>query len=317
MSSRATHATSAPGKLMIAGEYAVLEGTEAIVAAVGRRAYAQLGPSEPDERVPQEAVAARLAAERRLGPVSGELSIDVTELRQDGEKLGLGSSAAAAAAAAGLVFAAHGRSSADPEVRSQILAAALEGHRAVAPHGSGADVAASVLGGFVRFRTLGAGVEAHPLGCPSGLELVVVWTHKPVRTSEMLGKVRELAVSNEPVYRARMHALADQADQLVSAWIGGDAAGAVEAMDGYGVAMEALGVAAEVGIVEEKCAAIRALARQHGGSAKPSGAGGGDVTIAAFSRTSSAEAFRAGCACQGFEVLSLELGVQGERDEEP
>ncbi|MEY4583034.1 MAG: hypothetical protein RL701_7737, partial [Pseudomonadota bacterium] len=33
---------SAPGKLMVIGEYAVLEGAEAVVAAVDRRAYASL-----------------------------------------------------------------------------------------------------------------------------------------------------------------------------------------------------------------------------------------------------------------------------------
>jgi phosphomevalonate kinase len=317
MHTRATFAASAPGKMMIAGEYAVLEGAEAIVAAVGRRAYAQLGAIEAEGVVPHEAAAARLAAERKVGAAPGTLTIDVAELQQDGRKLGLGSSAAAAAAAAGVVFAAHGLRPSDPAVRDQVLAAALEGHRSVAPHGSGADVAAAVLGGFVRFRKLGAGVEAHSLVWPTGLELVVVWTGKPARTSDMLSKLRDFSAKDEAGYRARMRALADQSDQLVSALIAGDAAGAVEGVDGYGNAMEELGIAAGIGIVEETCARIREIARANRGAAKPSGAGGGDVAIAVFSKTSSADAFRAGCDQAGFEVLSLELGVQGERDEEP
>jgi phosphomevalonate kinase len=198
-----------------------------------------------------------------------------------------------------------------------VLAAALEGHRSVAPHGSGADVAAAVLGGFVRFRKLGAGVEAHPLAWPAGLELVTVWTGKPARTSDMLAKLREFSGRDESGYRARMRALAEQSDQLVSALIAADAAAAVEGIDGYGIAMEELGKAAGIGIVEDTCSRIRDIARSHGGSAKPSGAGGGDVAIAVFSKTSSANAFRAGCDQAGFEVLSLELGVTGERDEEP
>jgi phosphomevalonate kinase len=317
MNPRATHATSAPGKMMIAGEYAVLEGAEAIVAAVGRRAYAQLGAGDSENPTPPEAAAARAAAERRLGPVAGTLSIDVAELQQDGRKLGLGSSAAAAAAAASVVFRAHGHDVADKAVREQILAAALEGHHAIAPHGSGADVAAAVLGGFVRFRKLGTGVETHALRWPDDLELLVVWTGKPARTSDMLSKLRHFSASDAHGYRERMRELGDQSDQLVSALIAGDTPGAIVGIHGYGAAMEALGNAAGIGIVEETCAGIRDIAVECGGAAKPSGAGGGDVVIAVFSKTTSTHNFRSRCAQAGFEVLSLELGAQGERDEEP
>jgi mevalonate kinase len=53
--------------MMLAGEYAVLEGAEAVVVAVDRRAYAQLGPGSQDELPGKEAAAARAAAERHLG----------------------------------------------------------------------------------------------------------------------------------------------------------------------------------------------------------------------------------------------------------
>jgi phosphomevalonate kinase len=307
---------SAPGKLMITGEYAVLEGAEAVVAAVGRRAYAQLTPGSQPPVAP-EAHAARAAAERRLGPFPGAITLDASELQQEGRKLGLGSSAAQAAAAAGVVFAAHGHDVTKPEVREQILAAALEGHRAVAPHGSGADVAASVLGGFVRFRKLGDGVETHTLRWPETLELVVVWTGTPVRTSDMLTQVRTLAAREPDVYRARMRALADQSEQLVSALIGGELDTVVECFHSYGTAMGELGEAAGVNVITDTCEQLRTLARAQGGSAKPSGAGGGDVAIAVFSGPDGAERFRGGCAAAGFEVLSLELGAHGERDEEP
>jgi phosphomevalonate kinase len=311
-----TYAASAPGKMMIAGEYVVLEGAEAVVAAVDRRAYAQLGPGEQGPLAP-EAAATRAAAERELGPVAGALTVDVTELRQEGQKLGLGSSAAAAAAVAGVVFAAHGRDVREPAVREHMLAAALEGHRAVAPDGSGADVAAAVLGGFVRFRRLGAGVETHALRWPAGLELVTVWTGRSSRTSDMLARVRALAAQDPATYRERMRVLAEQSEQLVSALIASEIEAAVECFHAYGTAMGELGQAAGIGIIEETTERIRGLARANGGGAKPSGAGGGDIAIAAFSSPIAANAFRAGCASAGFEVLSLELGVPGERDEEP
>ncbi len=306
---------SAPGKLMIAGEYAVLEGAEAVVAAVSRRAYAELAV-KGDEQLSPEVVATRAAAERKAGPVHGALSIDVDELKDNGRKLGLGSSAAAAAATAGAVFAAHGHDLQAPSVREQVLAAALEGHRSVAPHGSGADVAAAVLGGFVRFRRLGDGVETHALPWPVALEPVIVWTGTPVRTSDMLLGVRTLADRDPALYRARMHALADQGDQFVSALIAADLPGVLDGAHGYGTAMGELGQAAGIAVLTEPSERIRVLARDCGGAAKPSGAGGGDVTLALFSSTDAASAFRARCAGEGFEILSLELGVPGERNEE-
>jgi phosphomevalonate kinase len=311
-----TFVRSAPGKLMIAGEYAVLEGVEAVVAAVGRRAYATLGPGT-QTALPPEVAATRAVAERLLGPLPHALSVDVEELRQAGKKLGLGSSAAAAAATAGLCFAAHGRDSGEASVREQVLQVALEGHRAVAPEGSGADVAASVLGGFVRFRKLGLGVETHALRWPAGLSLVVVWTGKPVRTSDMLAAVRALATRDPSGYHAQMKALAEQAEQLVSALLESDIPAIGECFHAYGTAMGDLGARAGVGIIEETTEQIRELALQCGGHAKPSGAGGGDVVLAVFSSQSDVGRFQTRCAASRFEVLSLELGAAGERDEEP
>ncbi|HEY2735509.1 MAG TPA: hypothetical protein VGI70_16045, partial [Polyangiales bacterium] len=84
---------SAPGKLMVSGEYAVLNGATAIVAAVGRRAFARVDVGRVGEP-PAEARAAFALAERQFGEPSGRpLSIDVSSLRAEGAKLGLGSSA--------------------------------------------------------------------------------------------------------------------------------------------------------------------------------------------------------------------------------
>jgi phosphomevalonate kinase len=249
--------------------------------------------------------------------VSGAITLEVGELQQEGRKLGLGSSAATAAATAGAVFAAMGRDVADVDTREAVLAAALEGHRAVAPHGSGADVAASVLGGYVRFRKLGDGVETHALRWPEELELVVVWHGTPVRTSDMLARVRTLAAREPELYRTRMRGLAEQSEQLISALMARELDGVVDCFHSYGTAMGELGDAAGVSVITDTCSRLRDLARDHGGAAKPSGAGGGDVTIAVFSNTSAATEFRARCDGEGFEVLSLELGAYGERDEEP
>jgi phosphomevalonate kinase len=307
---------SAPGKMMIAGEYAVLEGAEAVVASVDRRALVTLSAGTQVNAMPPEVSATRALVEQRLGAVPGALALDVSALQQSGKKLGLGSSAAAAAATAGVLLRAHGRDLGDPNVRALALELALEGHRSVAPQGSGADVAASVLGGFVRFRRLGDGVETHALPWPQALHCVVVWTGEPARTNVLVAKVQALASSDPRTHRRSMAALAAESDRFVSALMGSELPEIIESFHAFGTAMGDLGSAAGAPIIDETTARVRELARAHGGAAKPSGAGGGDVALALFSNTDAATAFRHGCVGQKIEVLSIELGVPGERDEE-
>ncbi|MDH5492738.1 MAG: hypothetical protein OEY14_12365, partial [Myxococcales bacterium] len=98
-----TRGASAPGKLMLIGEYAVLEGAPCLVAAVGARAIARVraqGEAANRARPMPEVEAARARAEAVWGPIPHALDVQVEALRRAGRKLGLGSSAAAAAAAA-------------------------------------------------------------------------------------------------------------------------------------------------------------------------------------------------------------------------
>jgi phosphomevalonate kinase len=299
---------------MVVGEYAVLEGAEAVVAAVSRRAHARTGGTGA---APPEVVGAAAAAARLLGVEPPAVSIDASALRDGDKKLGLGSSAAGAAAAAAVVFAQAGKLLDDAATRTQVLDAALEGHRTVAPEGSGADVAASVLGGFVRFRRLGDGVETHALDWPAALALRVVWTGGEARTSDMITRVRALRYRDGALHRRCFAALADRADATISALLDADVAGAIEGLDGYAEAMDALGRAAGVSIVDATSARVRAIAKAAGGAAKPSGAGGGDVVMAAFPDEDCAEKFASECAGAGLALLSLGLGAPGVQDESP
>ena len=331
--SRRVDAASAPGKMMIAGEYAVLEGAEAVVAAVDRRTRVTFTPASASAAIgspefgsaatvispPLEVSSTHAAVAARLGPVPGTLRVDASALQQGGKKLGLGSSAANAAATAGLLLRAHGRDLRDPQERALALELALEGHRAVAPQGSGADVAASVLGGFVRFRRLGDGVETHALDWPSALRSVVVWTGargEPPRTSHFVAKVNALAASEPQRHRGLMGALAAESERFIWALAAHELSEIIECFHAFGTAMGNLGTAAGVPIVDSQISSVRELAQSCGGAAKPSGAGGGDVALALFSSDDEAAAFRGRCAERGFEVLSIELGVPGERDEE-
>jgi phosphomevalonate kinase len=304
---------SAPGKLMISGEYAVLDGAEAIVASVDRRAVVRVCDRSEATTLPPEAQASFEFAQRLLGPAPVVLSLDVATLRSGDKKLGLGSSAAAAVAAAGAVFAFHGHDLNEHTTREAVMNAALEGHRAVAPGGSGADVAAAALGGFVRFRRTPDQLQTENLSWPASLPIRVVWTRQEARTSTFVARVKQLAAADPGRYAAVMAVLRRAGDRVLVSAVAANDSALIHAIDAYGLAMAALGVAAGVDIVTDTLARIADAARALGGAAKPSGAGGGDVAIAILPDLRAVTHFELACRGLGTELLSLSLGTTGVR----
>ena len=108
----------APGKLMLAGEYAILHGGEAWVMAVDRHAVARDRVEGDTSFVPPEARAAWEEATRegllRAMPDEGAFTIDLSAMNHDGRKLGVGSSAAGCVAALAWAIGREGRASSVP-----------------------------------------------------------------------------------------------------------------------------------------------------------------------------------------------------------
>lgn len=313
---RGALSVSAPGKLMISGEYAVLDGAEAIVASVDRRALVRLVDLADATTLPPEAQASFELAQRQLGPITGALSLDVSALRSGDKKLGLGSSAAAAVAAAGAVFAFHGHDLREVATRRAVMNLALEGHRAVAPGGSGADVAAAALGGFVKFRRSGDQLETSELTWPASLPIRVVWTAQEARTSTFVARVKTLTAADPGRYAVVMGVLRQAGDQVLASVVSTNDSALISAIDAYGLAMAALGAACGADIVTDMLARIADAARNLGGAAKPSGAGGGDVAIAILPDQRALAHFEDECRALGTELLSLSLGTTGVRVDE-
>ncbi|MDR6981040.1 phosphomevalonate kinase [Streptomyces sp. 3330] len=186
MSGGRTVVRRAPGKLFVAGEYAVVEpGTPAIVTAVGRSVTVRVrAADEPGVVISSDLVArpmrwqwrddrlevcagqdehrvrgaaahvvsavetvARLLAER--GAPAPRLDISVSsDLHEQGTKFGLGSSGAVSVASVAAVAAHHGMElSSASRFRLALLAAAR-----IDPKGSGGDLAASTWGGWIAYR---------------------------------------------------------------------------------------------------------------------------------------------------------------------
>src|SRR3954465_8219320 len=101
---------SAPGKLILTGEYAVLDGAPALVIAVNRRVLAarRRAPrgSSPFLVAVADEIARRHGADHPATRAAMEITVDSSAFYLGDQKLGLGSSAAVTVAATALALAA-------------------------------------------------------------------------------------------------------------------------------------------------------------------------------------------------------------------
>ena len=303
--------TSAPGKLFLSGEYAVLEGAVAVVTTVDARATAIIGDVSTHVSSVLQAVADMVSGEIFTDrPPDVHVNSDV--FLANGIKLGLGSSAAVCAAACGLLFE-HAGLPIDGN-RDRILEIASKAHfTAQGSRGSGADVAAGVLGGTILFSAKGI----RPMASEPGICAKVVWTGRASSTVELLGRVSDLERSDRPGYRRRMDDLLDLAGELEEAYSLGEAKRIVDLTSEYGLAMKRLGNEAGAPVVTREHERVMTIAAAAGGAAKPSGAGGGDCAVAVFATPREAALFENRCAKDGLRILDLRLHVEGLRAEPP
>ncbi len=291
---------SAPGKVLWSGEYAVLDGAPAVVTAVTRRAVARV-TDETHELSPF------LAAVRdELGPRADHVFVDSTSLSDGDRKLGLGSSAAATVAAVAAVLGETGARVHEIAHRAHARAQAARGAR-----GSGADIAASVHGGVLEVRRTGEDtpVAVRRLALPASLELVLVWTGSPADTPSLVAAVRAFRDRDPRGHAAAIEGIATASSALIAALEARDAQAVVAAIAAGAGALEELAARSGAPLVPPVLAAASALARTHGGAAKPTGAGGGDLILAVFPGPSAP--FRAAARAAGMIVVTASVDPDG------
>ena len=311
---------SAPAKLVLSGEYAVLFGAPALVLAIDRAVDVRITPredamwslaapgfSDDAELFSVESGAIRFAtdaASKRwqlagavlaaagLTDESGaDIVIDSRALYSDGRKLGLGSSAAVCVALGRALNKAAGASFDMASLAA--LHRDLQGGR-----GSGVDVAAAWCGGFSAVTRTDAALDVAAMNGSSQAVLSLVDTGVASATGAMLARLSAWHASAADADVA-IAALCAAASAAVARWQSG---AAQQAIAGYALALAEFDRASELGILSAEHRALAAIAASTGVAYKPSGAGGGDIGIAAADDAADLAAFDAAARAAGFSV---------------
>jgi phosphomevalonate kinase len=299
---------TAPGKVLWAGEYAVLEGAPAVVTAVDRRVIARVKESHQPPSPFLRAVADELRREHgeTLARRLSRIDVDSSRLQQDGKKLGLGSSAAVTVAATAAALAPI------RPTRAMVHRLAHRAHALAQEHkgarGSGADVAASVHGGaLVVQRTLDdlSPLNVRPLPVPAALHFALVWTGVPADTATLVAQVAKTPAPGP------LQALGEVAVALAAAFEAGDAAAIVTLVADGAAALAALGAATAAPLVPPIWQTVHDVARAHRGAAKPTGAGGGDLLLAVFPDAGAVTGFRLEIAARGMMPVTCAVSPSG------
>lgn len=270
---------SAPGKAMLIGEYAVLQGATAVVSAIDVRAVAHEDEDSSSSAITRAArshVAAYLASRALPSPGRAPI-VDTATFTLGQRKLGLGSSSAVAAAVIGYHLQEAGLDLTDPELRAEAFALARSAHAEAQGGGSGADVAAAVLGGTLLFHN----GRATPIDHPTWLRTAFIDAGAPAVTSSFVAQVKAAAEHAPDEHAEAMTFLVQASARFIAALGPAPAPEAIAtAVHLHNEGLRRLQALSGAPILTPTMDTILREAADLGVACKPSGAGGGDLMVA-------------------------------------
>jgi phosphomevalonate kinase len=280
-----------PGKVMLSGEYAVLDGAAAIMLPVQRFLTATRVPAGPAGGYGPVVAAARdieipALAEHEADAGVPHLVFDRSQLvsrQPDGRelKLGLGLSAAEAVGTIALRYECAGL----PWLNywRDVAGLAMDAHRSAQQGlGSGADIAACAYGRPLRYRLKDGGFQVEDLPDSKSnprVSLNLAWTGQPADTRDQVRRYcawRDRRGSEAELLCARLR---EYSDELAQRWFSSELGELIECIDEHATLMDEISAAAGLSYRVPAHARLEAWARRHGGRAKPTGAGGGDMVL--------------------------------------
>ena len=278
---RRSVAVFAPGKLFVIGEYAVLSGGRALVAAVDSGIRCELEPA------------------KRASVSAPDLGVEgpVDEFRGH-PRAGL------------LAAAASGEDLESSDLRSRIFPLALGVHRAEQRgRGSGADVAASLHGGWLGFSWGEGGARMRPARLPEGIELTAAWSGIVRSTTDAIAQYEGAPRRDTTRGAGRFGPLLDA---FWAAAEGGRRDEVLAAVSAYGEALDELAEDTRAAGAE-RLRELVAAAHGAGVAAKGSGACGGDSVIAVAFEAARLRAAEERWSALGAEPLGVSVDAGGLR----
>lgn len=307
----------APGKVILFGEYAVLHGNTAVVAAIDRRAHCRI---REDRRFSIAALGAEyrethldaLARRPRMQLVASALQpftrervlpklrieIDSDAFRHGEQKLGLGSSAAVAVALTH-AMKCYCRHLTTPQ---ELFQSAYRSHkRAQQGVGSGIDIAASCAGGLLAYqrprRAESTPAMWQKLELPDDLVFDVVWSGRQASTVSMVERVDRFCSEQPAQAQAIFRNLGQACDSGFEALRSKNTEAFLAGVADFTRGLERLGEQADAPIIDAAHRRRALVASAQNAVYKPSGAGGGDIGVA-FYRKGQASPFSDRLDCE-------------------
>ncbi len=346
-----TISVTSPGKLILLGEYAVLEGAPALVSAVNRHCTVRVEPlynstfqirtpnlnipeiqfnldgdgdahfrTEPDPKTENQlrfVLSILKYLTQKNGKIPGAfIEIDTSPFyhRTTGHKFGLGSSAALTVSLLSALSGYTGRSIS----HSDLYREAFLAHRhAQGKMGSGVDIAASTTGGVMSYTMPGRPDQLSgridPLTPPDDLHMVTIWAGYAASTRNFVRNVHSFKQASPSRYHSILDPMARLSKEGIEAYGRRDTDAFLEVVSDFAGLERKLGDASGTEIVSDVHEEILSIVTRAGGTYKPSGAGGGDIGVAFCKDPEGVQRIRRAIGQSVFDLMNLELQTDGVR----
>lgn len=320
---------SAPGKITLFGEHAVVYGYPAIVVAINKRVYAYaearddnvIKISAKDLRVPGVVISYignEVVLETDYGAVLPAIAYINKAIEIVSEYLGikkgvnleiksempvgagLGTSAAVAVATIAAYAAINGYELSNTEIAQ--LGWKVE--KTVQGIASPMDTSITSLGGFLKIRYKDDNIDRTPLDIDKNLPLLIGYVEREAKTRDMVSMVKEKLTKSPEIYGKILEMIGLIVDKAYDVLINMDYKQLGELMNLNHAFLEALGVSTR------KLNELVYVARDSGAyGAKLTGAGGGGCVIALVPEKQ--EFVELAMRIHGSMVIRTELGAEG------